>query len=397
MDGTNSGGLLNSPAGLAINNAGVIYVADPNSVRRIAPVGTNWVLTTLAGSIQFHGTSDGTNFSAQFDYPQALTIDSGGALYVADTYNNAIRRVTSIGTNWVVTTIAGLTGRENNGYRNDTNTNARFFNPYGIASDTNTNLYVADTLNQVIRKITPLGTNWVVTKIAGFPSVGGSTDGTNEAARFNAPAGVAVGSDGSLYVADFTNNTIRKITAYGTNWVTSTFAGAPRISGSADGPGPNARFNQPLGIATDSSGHVYVADSGNNTIRRITPAGVVSTIAGAPGFFGTADDVGTAARLNLPSGIAVDASGAVYISDTLNATLRQGRVAYWLQLNIYGNQVVLSWPVAFTGCVALASSTLGSGSWTTSSAPIITLGEYFVQTNAYRPGGNFYRLLRHGP
>ena len=157
------------------------------------------------------------------------------------------------------------------------------------------NVYVADSANNTIRKVTPAG---VVTTLAGLAGSCGSADGTGSAARFYCPAGVAVDSAGNVYVADMHNNTIRKVTPAG---VVTTLAGLAGSPGSADGTGSAARFNDPYGVAVDSAGNVYVADTGNNTIRKVTPGGVVTTLAGLAGSAGSADGTGSAARFDYPS------------------------------------------------------------------------------------------------
>src|SRR5262249_14558236 len=148
--------------------------------------------------------------------------------------NNAIRKVTPIGTNWVVTTLAGLAGTNTSGSANGTNGSARFSLPAALGVDTATNLFVADTGNNTIRKVTPVGTNWVVTSVAGSAGSAGSANGTNATALFNNPAGVAIDTAGNLWVTDAGNNTIRKITPVGTNWVVGTVAGQIGISGNVD-------------------------------------------------------------------------------------------------------------------------------------------------------------------
>jgi hypothetical protein len=230
---------------------------------------------------------------------------------VADSYNETIRKITLAG---VVTTLAGSAGVS--GSADGTGSAARFSSPGGVATDSGGNIYVTDAA-ATIRKITPSG---VVTTLAGSASGRGSEVGTGSAASFNRPAGVAADSGGNVYVADTDNSTIRKITPAG---VVTTVAGSAGLRGSADGTGSAARFNSPWGVATDSSGNVYVADSRNDTIRKITPAGVVTTLAGSAGFFGSEDGTGSAARFNSPWGVATDSSGNVYVADSGNHTIRK--------------------------------------------------------------------------
>jgi streptogramin lyase len=182
-------------------------------------------------------------------------VDSAGNLYVADMYNNAIRKVTPVGTNWVVTTLA-----------------AGFNAPHGVAVDTNGNVYVADFYNQRICKVTPTG---VVTTLAGLAGNIGSVDATNSAARFACPIGVAVDMAGNVYVLDNGDYTIRKVTPLETNWVVTTLAGLAGYIAEIDGTGSAARFNSPTGIAVDMVGNVYVGDYGNSTIRKGFPASTV--------------------------------------------------------------------------------------------------------------------------
>jgi hypothetical protein len=180
------------------------------------------------------------------------------------------------------------------------------------------NVYVADTNNDTIRKITPAG---VVSTLAGLPGSSGSADGTGSAARFYDPLGLAVDSAGNVYVADQVNDTVRKITPGG---VVSTWAGLAGNPGSSDGVGNAARFANPGGVAVDSAGNVYVADSANHTIRKIYPSRAVSTLGGVPGSSGSADGAGNVARFNYPQGIAVLPQGNVYVADTVNNIVRLG-------------------------------------------------------------------------
>jgi len=196
-------------------------------------------------------------------------------------------------------------------------TPGRFNNPYSIAIDSAKNLYVADTVGNTIRKVTPAG---VVSTLAGSPGVSGSTDGTGSAARFNFPVGIAVDSSGNVFVADAKNFTIRKITPAG---VVTTYAGAPFQLGATDGPASSARFFLPYGVAVDAAGNVFVADGGNHVIRKISPGGDVSTLAGAalqPGFVNAS---GSAARFSTPFDIALDSGGNLYVADSENHAIRR--------------------------------------------------------------------------
>jgi hypothetical protein len=212
----------------------------------------------------------------------------------------------------LVSTIAGVAGAS--GSADGTGSASRFNGPAGICVDGNGNLYVSDIWNHTIRKITPSG---VVSTLAGLAGVSGSSDGIGAAARFNGPLGVAVDGVGNLYVADESNHSIRKITSLG---VVTTLAGG--VVGSSDGQGTAARFADPRGVAVDGVGNIYVTDGANNTIRKIIPSGYVSTLAGTSGISGSNDGIGIAASFNGPSGIVVDGSGNIFVSDNLT-TIRK--------------------------------------------------------------------------
>jgi sugar lactone lactonase YvrE len=269
---------------------------------------------------------------------------------VADGGNNTIRKLTPVGTNWAVTTIAG-TANTIGGSADGTNQAASFYYPSGVAVDTNGNVFVADASNNNIREVTPVGTNWVVTTIAGTASAsGGSADGTNQAAQFYGPSGLALDGAGNLYVADTSNDTIRKLTPVGTNWVVTTIAGQAQAGGSTDGGGLDARFDLPYGIAADTNGNLYVADTYNHTIRLIAPADtnwVVSTLAGVPGSPGGSDGIIWQALFNYPFGITTDGTGRVFVGDTINGTIRMGLLTPVPDLVIspaVPDGVMVSWP-----------------------------------------------------
>jgi DNA-binding beta-propeller fold protein YncE len=308
-DGTGTAASFNEPIGIAVDAGGNLYVADSDNytIRKITAEG---VVSTIAGKAGTQGSVDGTGTAATFSEPFGITVDSSGNLYVADSYNSIIRKITPVG---VVTTLAGGTLGSSDG----TGTAVGFDGPSGIAVDASGNLYVADSDNDTIRKITAAG---VVTTLAGKANDYGYADGTGSAARFFWPMGIAVDASGNLYVADSHYGTIRKITSEG---VVSTLAGIATTAGSADGAGTNAYFYGPEKIAVDADGNLYVADTGNCAIRKVTADGVVATLAGKAGTLGHADGTGTAASFNEPIGIAVDASGNLYVADTDNDTIRK--------------------------------------------------------------------------
>ena len=314
-DGTGAAALFRDPYGLALDSSGNLYVADKanDTIRMVTASG---VVTTLAGTPGGVGTTDGTGAAAQFNQPVGLAVASGGVIYVADSANHTIRKIASGG---VVTTLAGAPGKA--GYIDATGGSAEFNQPYGIAIDGSGNLYVTELGNNTVRMVTSGG---VVTTLAGTAGSAGSTDGTGTAARFNQPIGIAIDASGNLYVADSTNNTIRKIASGG---VVTTLAGSPGSAGTADGTGSAARFHSPRGMATDAAGNIYVTDSENCTIRKVTPAGVVTTLAGTPGTFASVPGTGAAALFDVPVGIAVGTTGSVYITNELAFTIEVGAQA----------------------------------------------------------------------
>lgn len=311
-DGAGSVARFCGPGGVTVDASGNVYVADSSNhtIRKITPAG---VVSTFAGEAGTIGNKNNTNIysPANFDHPQGVAVDAFGNVYVADTDNNLIRKITTTG--WVSYFAGSGTVGSTDGIGSD----ARFNSPTGVAIDAFGNVYVADYNNHTIRKITAAGE---VSTFAGSAGILGSTDGTGTNARFYFPSGVAVDALGNVYVADTSNSTIRKITSTG---VVTTLAGSAGTYGSSNGTGANARFKGPNGVAVDASGNVYVADSFNQTIRKITLAGVVSTLAGSAGTSGSTDGIGTTARFYVPQGVVVDASGNMYVADTGNSRIRK--------------------------------------------------------------------------
>lgn len=304
-DGKGMAASFNNPTGLAIDAEGNLYVADMgnNRIRKITRIG---VVTTLAGSNRL-GLIDNTGIAASFSYPSDVATDLSGNLYVADLNNNLIRKVTRDG---VVTTIAG-SGTQ--GYKDGKGMAASFYNPTGIATDATGNIYVADEINNIIRKVSPTG---VVTTFAGSGNEA-YADGNGKAASFNHPSRVAIDAAGNVYVTDAGNYRIRKISPAG---VVTTLAGSGSL-GNSNGTGTAASFGDLCGVATDARGNVFVADQRNQRICKISPSGVVTTLAG--GSWGQADGKDTLASFNSPSGIAIDATGNVYVADTYNNRIRK--------------------------------------------------------------------------
>lgn len=308
IDGPGTKARFGIPAGMAIDAAGNLYIADlgTNRIRKVAPDGST---TTIAGSgprPYKGGFADGSVINAKFNGPASVAVDAAGNIFVADLLNNRIRKIS----NFNVTTYAG---DGVNGSVNGPGATARFSGPSGVAVDANGNVYVADQFSSLIRKITP---DRVVSTLAG--STTGFADGTGTAAKFNAPNHIRVDASGNVYVADAGNNRIRKITPAG---VVTTLAGNG-VAGFVDGGLSVAQFKSPLGVTTDAAGNFYVADAGNERIRKIAPAPAVNTLAGN-GTPGIVDATGTDARFNLPAGTAFDPFGNLYVADQNNNRIRK--------------------------------------------------------------------------
>jgi len=305
-NGTGSAASFSYPADIVVDSTGDLYVVD-NGNSRIRKISSTGIVTTIAGSGSFNSV-DGTGLAASFGYPLGIAIDTSKNLYVVDSHTNKIRKITPTG---IVTTIAGSGSA---GFTDGTGASASFHNPLGIAVDSIGNIFVADSSNNCIRKITP---EKVVTTFAGS-GVAGSTDGTGTAATFYSPFGIAIDVNNTLYVTDTGNQKIRKISSLG---IVTTLAGSG-TQGSIDGPSATASFYNPLGIKIDIFGNVYIVDMYNNKIRKITPDGIVSTIAGT-GTQGSDDGPRNTASFYWPGGIAINSSGDIFVADTYNHKIRK--------------------------------------------------------------------------
>jgi formylglycine-generating enzyme required for sulfatase activity len=297
------------PEGVAVDGSGNVYVADTGN-HRIRKISPSTDVTTLAGGAVPNNSDypDGQGNLASFLVPYSIAMDENGNVYVADQQNNRIRKITQNGN---VTTLAGS---RSVGYADGRGNSASFYYPSGVAADDSGSFYVSDTENHVIRKITQNGD---VTTLAGS-GIAGFADGQGTSASFSYPCGVAIDRSGNLYVADVKNHRIRKITQNGD---VTTLAGSG-VAGFADSQGTSASFDNPTGVTVDNSGNLYVADKDNHRIRKITPNGTVSTLAGS-GIAGFVDKEGTLARFSFPTGLAMDESGNLYVADRGNNRIRK--------------------------------------------------------------------------
>jgi len=354
-DGLGIAATFSFPTGITTDAAGNVYVSDQgaNIIRKITSSG---MVTTIAGS-GTAGVTNGIGNKASFNTPSGLVIDAIGNIYVADQGNNAIRKITPTG---VVSTVLSGVALPVDGGSNV----ATFSQPAGLVSDVNNNIYVADAGNNLIRKISAAGT---VTTFAGTAGKKGSADGGSGTATFNTPTGVCFDASGNLFVADYGNNELRKVTSTGSVTSMALFVAANGASGPLNNPtgvaidangsifytntywgtickianNLNSTFSdgdpggfygkffvQPYGITVDKSGNVYVADTENSRICKITPTGSTTTVAGAysSGNFpisGSNNGTGISASFNHPKGIAVDGAGNIYVADTGNNLIRK--------------------------------------------------------------------------
>ena len=282
---------LNHPSGIVRDASGNLFVCDRDN-HRIVKITTAGVTSVFAGGTM--GFVNGTGAAAQFNQPYAITMDAAGNFYVGDRINHAIRKITAAG---VVTTLAGSGSA---GSANGTGSAATFNEPIGVTVDAAGNVYVADYINGMLRKVTAAG---VVTTLTSIPSI----------------FGVAVDAAGNIYCAEYFSQQVSKYSSTGSY---SVIAGLAGTSGYLDGTGTAARFSVPAGITVDANGNLYVTETANNKIRKITAAGVVTTIAGGNGGF--ADGISGAALFDAPIAVTGDlANNAVYIADFNNNKIRK--------------------------------------------------------------------------
>jgi sugar lactone lactonase YvrE len=311
---------LYSPQGVAVDAAGNLYIAEHYNYR-VRKVSTSGTITTVAGNGSYGFSGDGgPATSAALANPHGLAVDAVGNLYIADTGNARVRKVSTLGT---ITTVAG---NGTPGFSGDGGaaTDAQLDGPSGVAFDAAGNLYVADKYNHRVRRVSVSG---VITTVAGSGDVGflaGGFSGDGGAAtdaQLDGPSGVAFDAAGNLYVADRNNNSVRKVSVSG---VISTVAGTDDGFSGDGGPATNAQLTSPSGVAVDAAGNLYIADDGNDRVRRVSVSGTITTLAG-----GSVQDGGPAVSANLdsPFGVAVDAAGNLYIADTSNNRVRRVSVS----------------------------------------------------------------------
>ena len=297
VDGVGTDARFYNPKGICIDNVGNLYVTETSAIRKITPEG---LVTTIS-----------TASAAGLYTPYGIQIDASGTIFIASSGNN---KITKIAANGTITSVAGSAFVSGNTDGNGAN--ASFTNPQGIAIDVTGKIYVSDADANNIRKITLTGD---VTTFAGsINTISGNTNGLGNTARFYNPAGLTIDNLGNLYLADQYNSSIRKISPSGN---VSTFAGTG-FGGSSDGTGTNASFSFPNSIAIDTQGYFYVSDYLNHKIRKISPQGVVTTLAGS-GNSGSENGTFLTSSFNNTEGLAVDNSGNVFVVDSGNNLIRK--------------------------------------------------------------------------
>lgn len=385
-DGPAADALFHDPAGLAMDTNGNLYIADSQN-HTIRKLSTNGMVTSFAGRPGHHGSADGTGTNAFFNCPTGIAVAANGALYVSDTGNCTIRHISTKG---VVTTLAGTAGWA--GAADSAGSLARFNAPLGIGVSSGGTIYIADSGNYTVRKMTLAG---VVTTLAGLPGVWGSADGSGAAARFNGPVGIGVDASGNIFVSDANNYTIRRITPAG---VVSTWAGLAGAEGSTDGKGNAARFGKPAELKIAPNGNLFVVDAFNGVIRQVDTNRVVTTVAGLAGKDGAMDGLGSLARFLNPYGLAVDHNGNLRVTDTYNETIRlvYNPITAWVGRNGDGSAVVIGWQGVVGGRYQVQyREEMDAGSWQNLGGTLIATNAACAQTDGSLPetGRRFYRIV----
>jgi len=360
---------LNIPFSAALDSSGNLYIADQFN-HRIRMVDTSGNITTVAGNGTAGYTGDGgAPTSAELNDPQGVAVDSSGNIYIADTANNAVRKVSGGKITSIVSSQGGTFGYTGDGGQGNV---AQVYHPSALALDSAGNLYIADTSNEAVRKLTPAG---IISTVAGQGGAGfGGDGGLATRAQLSNPSGLAVDAVGNLYIADTTNNRIRMIAP---NGIITTVAGSSSNGYTGDGgPATKARLNSPKGVAVDSAGNLFIADTFNNRIRVVTSYGTIYTVAGT-GATSAGGDGGPAlnAGFFFPSGVVTSASGNVFVVDNQNAVIR-------LLTPVPGVPVISAGGVLTAGAFGGAKS-IAPGSW------IEIYGSNFSSTARSWAGGDF--------
>lgn len=391
-DGTGAGAVFNDPMGLARDAQGNVFLCDARNhvIRKITAAG---VVGTLAGEPGVSGSSDGAGSAAHFRFPADIALSPGGDLYVADSGNHCIRKVSQDGT---VSTLAGSPGSENDittdqgaGYvvvprvLDGVGAVARFNSPSGIAFSSAGHLHVSDTGNHIIRRVDLDGT---VTTVAGKAGAWGSADGSGAAARFHSPMGLCVGSDGNLYIADSENHTLRRMTPQA---AVTTYSGSPAESGCKGGARLDARYSTPVDISPHPDGGFVICESFGNALFRLKADGMVSLLAGGA-MRPKAND-----PLSNPSSAVCDALGNVYVADTFSQEIRLiiGKFDMAINKSGAGQQITITWDSLPGRDYRLQK--LGENGWENAPvAPVRATAQSTAISFPLPPGPNgIYRIL----
>jgi RHS repeat-associated protein len=323
---------LNTPTGVAVDSFGNVYFADSyNNVVREVSVSTGNIATIAGNGTGGYAGDSGPATAAELSSPQAVAVDSANNVYIADTYNSLIRKVTAA--TGIITTVAG---NDNDGFSGDNGaaTSAELYEPEGVAVDSAGNIYIADSANNRVRKVTV--STGVITTVAGNGSLNFSGDGGQAtSAALNYPYGVMVDASKNIYIADTNDNRIRKVTA--STGIINTMAGSTSYAGNG-GAATIAVIAYPESIRLDTAGDIFIVDTANQVIREVAAStGLISTVAGN-GTLGYSGDGGaaTSAQLNYPADVAIDSSGNLYIADTFNSCIRKVTTATKIITTIAG-------------------------------------------------------------